>query len=417
MSLETMPRWVRYAERGFAFHFIAFSFVMFSCWFPTGFSATFSTFAFLFALPIFGYRIRALELNPFEKAGLVLFGWLLLSVFWSDAPLTESLGYLSEYRIYFMLPVLIAALSLNEKTQRFAFFAAMIGAFIALVTSYGLGLGWWEIEGAKNSLANRIYHGFIMSSFLLACLLIARTSNGWMRAAAICVSLLAIYNVLNIETGRTGYLQIIAVCITFALLTCPRIKAVLIVASMVFLFGISYVTFDRFQDQVNLTFANFEKVITADDYQSGVGHRLEYYRGAIKIGLDYPFTGVGVGDATSTLLARAEAGEIRLLTDNVHSEFLNMFVIGGFPGLVLFVGVIASVMFSGIMMRPRSTFVGGFLVGLAVIIGVSALFNSTIKDYGEKHALIIMLSILGAHRGLNKRSQGDVIRPVKAESI
>ncbi len=51
------PWWLRFSERAFSFNFIAFSFVMFSCWFPTGFSATFSTFAFLFALPLFFSRV------------------------------------------------------------------------------------------------------------------------------------------------------------------------------------------------------------------------------------------------------------------------------------------------------------------------------------------------------------------------
>ena len=68
-----MPSWVQYSERAFAFNFIAFSFVMFSCLFPTGFSATFSTLSFLFALPIFFYRISSVNLNLIELVGLLLF--------------------------------------------------------------------------------------------------------------------------------------------------------------------------------------------------------------------------------------------------------------------------------------------------------------------------------------------------------
>lgn len=246
MTSETMPVWLVFSERAFALNFTAFSFVMFSCWFPTGFSATFSTFAFLFALPIFFHRIRAVQLNRFEVVGLCLFGWLLLSVVWSASPILESLGFLSEYRIYFMIPILIAALALDQRTQRWAFAAAMLGAFIALITSYGLGFGWWKIEGAHLSLANRIYHGFIMSSFLLACLLIARETTGVIRLLAGTVGLLVVYNVLNIETGRTGYLQVVSVSLTFAVLTYTRIKAVLAVGAAVILFAVSYLSFERF---------------------------------------------------------------------------------------------------------------------------------------------------------------------------
>ena len=107
----------------------------------------------------------------------------------------------------------LAALALSETTRWWTLRAVLAGAFISLVTSYGLSLGWWEIEGANLSLANRIYHGFIMATFLGACLLIARERAGLLRVVACVVSLLVIYNVLNIETGRTGYLQVVAVCI------------------------------------------------------------------------------------------------------------------------------------------------------------------------------------------------------------
>ena len=418
MNLTTTPNWIRYSERAFGFNFIAFAFVMFSTAVPTGFASTFSTLAFCFALPVFIYRIRSIELNRFELAGLALFGWLLLSVFWSDAPVLESLGYLGEYRIYFILPVMISVLALNAQTRRWAFAAAMLGAFIALITSYGLGLGWWQIEGAHLSLANRIYHGFIMSSFLLACLLIARETTGVVRLLASVVALLVAYNVLNIENGRTGYLQVVFVCLTFAVLSFSRIQAVLAVSAAAILFVASYFSFDELQNRVNQTVANVEKMVVSDDYDSSAGYRLEFYRGAINVGLDYPLGGVGVGDVTSTLQSRAETGQIRLLTDNVHGEFMNMLMAGGIPALLLFAGFIGSIAYSGFVVRRQSRWLGDALIGLGIIVLVSAFFNSTIKDYGEKHALIIMLSILGAHlahRRFNKCSEAGGIRPLQAE--
>jgi len=70
MTTVDQPLWLRFSERAFSFNFIAFSFVMFSCWFPTGFSATFSTFAFLFALPLFFARVEWANISLFEKVGL-----------------------------------------------------------------------------------------------------------------------------------------------------------------------------------------------------------------------------------------------------------------------------------------------------------------------------------------------------------
>jgi len=149
---------------------------------------------------------------------------------------------------------------------------------------------------------------------------------------------------------------------------------------------------------VNQTLANVERMVVSDDYHSSVGYRLEFYRNAINIGLDYPLSGVGVGDVKRTLQSRAETGEIRLLTDNVHSEFMNMLIVGGIPALLLFSGFIVAIAYSGFVMRRQSRWLGDALIGMGVVIFVSALFNSTIKDYGEKHALMIMLSLLAARR-------------------
>lgn len=403
MSLSTMPMWLRWLERIFAFNFIIFSFVMFSCWFPTGFSATFSTFAFLSALPIFFYRIRFIELSSFEILGLALFGWISLSIIWSEAPILDSLRFLSEYRIYFVLPVLISVLSLNPKTQLFSFRAAMIGAFVALVTSYGLELKWWQVEGAQFSLANRIYHGFIMSSFLLACLLISRETSGRARMIALSVALLVVYNVLNIETGRTGYLQVVSVLFTVILLSFSRVQAGLAILVALIMVVCLYMWLDRFHDQINQTLSNVESALIGDEYQSSAGQRIEYYREAINIGFDFPLSGVGVGDVVSTLQKRTDDGRLRLLTDNVHSEFMNMLVVGGFPALLIFVGFLASIIYAGFAGRKSFRLSGDMLIGLGVIVTISSIFNSTIKDYGEKHALIIMLTLCGARLLLNQR--------------
>ena len=397
MSSQVMPTWLRFSERAFAYNFVAFSFVMFSCLFPTGFSATFSTLAFCFALPLFLKQIRSIKLNRFELVGLALFVWLLLSVVWSDARVLESFGYLSEYRIYFMLPVLISVVSINRQTQRWALVAAVLGAFVALVASYGLGLGWWEIEGAEFSLGNRIYHGFIMSSFLLGCLLVARETTGISRLLAAAVALLVVYNILNIEVGRTGYLQVIIVVITLTMLTFSRVQSCLGVAGIIIAGVLAYLSFDVFHERVNQTLSNIESTVVGDNYHSSTGYRLEFYRYGMGIGMDHPLLGVGVGDVTRILELGAETGEIRVSTDNVHNEFINMLMAGGAPALVLFCGFILAIVYSGFVVRHDSRLLGDALVGLGVIIFVSALFNSTIKDYGEKHALIIMLSIVGSH--------------------
>ena len=106
--------------------------------------------------------------------------------------------------------------------------------------------------------------------------------------------------------------------------------------------------------------------------------------------------GVGVGDVVTELKDRADSGQIRIVTDNVHSEFMNMLIAGGLPALFLFLVFVLSISWVGFRYRKTDRAIGDALTGISVIVFVSAIFNSTIKDYGEKNALLIILSLLVA---------------------
>ena len=271
---QNVPVWICRAEKVFVFNFVAFSFVMFSCWFPTGFSATFSTLAFVFALPVFIYQFSDITKSTFEKVGLVLFGWLSLSVFWSNAPLINNLVDLSEYRFYFMLPVFIGAIAFNEKAQRLSAVAAIVGSLVALVTSYGLGLGWWTIKGADLSLSNRIFHGFIMSSAMLAGLLIWRENSSYKSFFGLAIAIFSAYNVLNIEQGRTGFLQVIFVFVVFLSLSVSRRQFFVSLAVSGLLICSAYSMLGSFHARVNATIVNVGKMISEGDVGSSAGQRL-----------------------------------------------------------------------------------------------------------------------------------------------
>lgn len=397
MISDNMPRWLQFSERAFGVSFVAFSFVMFSCWFPTGFAATFSTFAFIFAVPIFIYRIESVQLNRFEIWGLALFAWLSVSILWSDVSVVESLGYLTEYRIYFILPVWISVLALNKKIQYFAIVAAMCGALIALITSYGLGLGWWQIEGAEKSLANRIYHGFIMSAFFYALLLWAKSAEGYGKGLLYFVSALVAINVIFIENGRSAYIAILALMLVF-LFIAKRGWSLLGWLAGILLLCFASISFveplsSRVQTTITNVMASFE---TGKHDHTSSGYRLEFYKAGMRIVEENVILGVGVGDVSNELLKEWSGGALSLKTDNVHSEFINMMLAAGAIGIALFIFFVGSIFRLGLRYLGSTQILGAAMIGLAVLIAVYGSFNSIIKDFGEKHALMVLLSIMGA---------------------
>ena len=390
------PYWPQYLERAFTFSFAAFTFCMFSCLFPTGFSATFSSLAFMFALPVFIRNFRDIRVTLFECAGLLLFGWILLSTLWSDASLSENLKSLSEYRIFWMLPVFTFALANNKQAQQWSVNCLLVGGVIGLLASYGLWAGMLEIEGASLSLANRIYHGFIMSIFFLGCCLLGRENVGSRRILLWFLSFLILFNVVNVENGRTGYLQIIGTMIVVSTVLVPRKRLAVSLLIILIAIVINYLVADGFQTRMDETGRNLVKIFSSEDMDSSGGRRAEFYRVSVEVLLEYPFFGLGVGDVSNYLARLNQEGRLQFYTDNVHSEVFNMGLIGGFPAMLGFFLFVMSVGYCGFAVRRSDRLTGDILIGVSVIILISALFNSTIKDYGEKHAILVVLALLGS---------------------
>ena len=89
--------------------------------------------------------------------------------------------------------------------------------------------------------------------------------------------------------------------------------------------------------------------------------------------------GVGVGDVVGALEDMSSKGELRVATDNVHNEFLNMLIAGGVPAMVLFLGFIMMIGHTGVIHRKQSRWVGDALICLSVLIMISALLTQPLR--------------------------------------
>ena len=376
--------------------FAAFSFAIFSCLFPTGFVSTFSTLAFLFAIPVVFSRLTVKGLTEFELVGLILFSWLALSILWSEASIQNSLIFLSEYRVFLVLPVFILALECDDDILRRYLSVALAGAGCALVASYLLGFGFITLEGARYSLGNRIFHGFIMSMLYWSCLMYARESSGTLRYAAIVVAVMCAYSVINIEIGRTGYIQILTMTAVFVVVSFRWKTGLSLLLSAVLVLTIAYSGLDRFQSRVDNTIYTIEQYFQFDNPSSSAGERFELYRTGLSVGWQNPVLGVGIGDVSDKLSDLYEQGKLRVpeKTDNIHNEFINILMIGGFTALAMFFWFLFVMAKLGIDQRKVVPWLGDSMIATVALIVVSGLFNSVIKDYGEKHVLLIVISCL-----------------------
>jgi len=377
--------------------FPLFVFSMFASM-PTGLATTSSSLAFLAAIPLFIKFLGEYRLSSTETMGVVLFCTLFASIFWGSSNFTDGLGALSEYRIFLMLPVFVGALGEVRVGRQFLLGAIISGAAVSLLISYWMFLGWVPTDGDSMSRGNHIYHGFIMAVAYFLLLIMARESFGIGRYLYLTFAALVALNVMVVEDGRTGYLQVIVSTFMFVGLTFNWRKTGFFSAILALILVALWWSSATLQNKVHNTYINLDHAVAQSDTGSSVGLRLEFYRNALDIVSANPVVGVGVASVADALERRYREGKMRVYTDNVHSEFLNMSMAAGVFGLVFFASFVFAIAYDGMRAKQLGdTKLGDCLVGLASIVLVSAMFNSTIKDFGEKNVLMTVLSICLAY--------------------
>jgi O-antigen ligase len=156
----------------------------------------------------------------------------------------------------------------------------------------------------------------------------------WLSAAII---LLAVYNILFMVGGRTGYLILFAL---ICLLTFRRkgFRGLALAAGlMVCLGAVVYNCSSEFRERVNLAIQE-----TADYYyyqrdsvESSVGRRLLFYRTSLLIARQNPVFGKGTG-CFIVEFKKLPDNRGKIPTFNTHNEYFSVLVQTGLIGLSLF---------------------------------------------------------------------------------
>lgn len=337
-------------------------------------------------------------LLPYESVGLWLFFWLALSIGWSGyGSVNDGLAFLSEYRVFILVPFLSIVLSVVSVNLKFQARLIFLALGLSLCLSYLIATRIIDLGPDMYSMKNRIFHGFLM------CLLFAMTAIGFLHSKSkscwpfLPICLLSSGNVFFIEVGRTAYIAVIAITLALAVLHMREKRSWVLVFSVFSLLAVGGVTGDRFASRLADSANNVERYIEAGDATSSAGMRLNWYQSVLQESKANLVLGVGLADYEFTLKKLYRLGTIKKLTDNIHSEPLNMLLVGGLPALGLYLAFLVGLAWQGLRYgfsgdkRVRDAY-----ICLACLLLVHSTFNSTFKDFGEKHVLVYLLPILGA---------------------
>ena len=376
------------------------TFVILSSILPTGFKSLFfylSLISALFLIPIVftkNYSNTISFLN-YEKIGLILFGWIILSSYFFSPNFILAFDAIFEYRVFLISPLFAYIISVTEFRSDLFSTTLVVGGSTALLFSL-LGAGQFiDFTGELRSLGGSIFHGFSMSVLLSAALFWSRERKGWHGLPWIFLAVLAVGSVFGVEIGRTAYLQMVS-CLFLFIITDIKSKktwqiSLIIVGCLISSFFIS----TDLADTLNRTVTGaIERQPPGESVDWSSALRLDWWLYSLELLKDNWVLGIGLSEIPMYLDIGVSTGSIRFPTDNLHSEYLTIFLGTGIVGLLLLIFYFIIMFIEGFVLFAKHRSLSSyFLMVISTIFIVGCFFNSSLKDFGEKHMMICILSM------------------------
>lgn len=374
----------------------------------------------LLALVLLGilFNARAVWLiatqHPVARAAWLLFGILLLAMFYGAASLREAVGILGKYADLAFIPLFMLMLS-GETIKRRAQYAFLAAMGITLLLSYLVGLGLLPVQHWMNVFAATdnptIFHSYLTQNNMMAFAIFLALLNirdavvPWVRMACGLFALLATINVLFMVLGRTGYAILLVLLSWFAWTTLLRHAAKrgkpwgwrqAATACMVFviLAASVYHASPRLHGRVMLMQAEYQAWQEGkSDRYSSIGQRLNFYHNTLQIVQHQPVFGVGTGGFPAAF-AQQTQGKGVTQTRNPHNEYLMITVQTGVIGLAFLLYLFYTQWrYAPLLNTP---FEQDAARGLVLAYIVNCAFNSSLLDHSDGLFFAFMTSVLFA---------------------
>lgn len=356
---------------------------------------------FLFLVLLFwiasgDYREKyiAIRTNPIALLSLGFFLLFVIGLSYSEVPIMEMEEGLGKYRKWLYVALLMPLFT-DVRWQRAGMYAFLAAMFVTLVASYLGAFGVIElyknIPGGYEVFKSRITQNFLMA-FAIYLFAIEAIRNRKLRWVYVSVILLALYNMLFLVYGRTGYLILASL---IGLLMYQQFKwrglgyAILLVLA---LGTLAYSVSDGLRQRIDEFPSDLQDYMAGRDKKTPVGYRLDFYKNSIILISRHPIFGTGTGSFKSQY--RELAIEERTFSSaNPHNEYMNIAVQLGLVGLALFLYLLYTQWrLSGKLGPDFSRQAQGLIIAFAV----GSLFNSLLLDFTEGHFYVYFTALFYA---------------------
>lgn len=322
--------------------------------------------------------------HPLIWSSFSLLAVIFIGSFYSSASPEAIIDNIKQYKEFLLIPLFLYGFQ-DEFARKWgfnAFLAAMsltlaLSLFVAMTDNQLNGLIHGDASNAfvfKNHITQSLL--IVLSAYFVAIL--AHQHKLWW---PIIIVGLAIYDVIFLTQGRTGYLILACLILLFSWQVSHWRGFVLGLLTVIILGLSTYYTSSNLHQRIDKVIVGLSHQATEMD---SIHLRLNFYKYSWQLWQQQPIIGSGTGSFTQ----RYAAQEPLHPTANPHSEYLMMAVQWGVIGLGVFIWFLYQLWYLALKLpKPH------IAQGLFVTIVVGCLVNSLFLDFTEGHVFAYLIGI------------------------
>ncbi len=377
---------------------------------------------FMFFIPIspsiksifFGCAMASILLTPYYskhileafnslwgRTALILFLFVVLACSWSIAPYGMQLGMVGKYFKLIYLPVLAVGFT-NPKTRKWCLNGYLFAIFITCVVSILKSIQIIQSFDPGEVFYNHIITGFMTGLGAYLAGLFAFQSKGWLRVLYSLLVLLTSYQVLFINSGRTGY---VLYFILMGLLLFQQIsfkRAVVGVLLLCGMFTAVYEVSPILQERTSDLIKDI-KQLQAHNPNTSIGYRIQFHNYAKSLWLAHPFTGIGTGGFKYSFSLDKPVPAWGDTLNDPHSQYWMTLSEHGLIGMILLILFLGSLFITSMELTETRPVLLGILVAFCI-----GSVSDTILCYSTAGYLLVVMSALCFGELIEKRTSDTI---------
>jgi O-antigen ligase len=306
------------------------------------------------------------------------------------------------WRKFLMLPIAAAVFMNAPQAKHHLINSFWIACLILVIYSFAIlmnpAIQLSDKHSAGVVIRNHATQGLFFSVATIIALANTMNSNfpNWLRALSGLTILLFILNITQVATGRSGYIALIVMTVSFIFLYFNKVSIFKkIIINIVVVTGLVciLITAPTSQKRIELAKTEFQSGINTAE-ETSVGYRLIFWKNTIEMIPMYVFFGTGTGGFEKAYAKQTQEkiGVERIVTGDPHNQYLKLLIEHGVLGLIIFLSVIYFLL----QQKCESPFRP---IGVAALLTIctTSIVNSHFSTFNEGQFLWIFAGSLLAH--------------------